>query len=206
MNKKGDSTAIKVVIEFIIIAIVAFAVVFGFFYPKFKESGLQVTNIQNAIKPDTNIFGTKSFSLEEKERCAKLANNPAVCMGNEKSKTGCFWGKTTSGVGCYSCKNNKFFGDAHGKCSDYYSIFYNQGNLLTDDNGIGYGIVISSSTTENIEIDRLICTNNPCDFSAKSKCSFSHVKEYTESVGELGNTDPKEKFEEIKIGEAIFCN
>ncbi len=152
MNKKADVEISKLIV--LLLAVMALLAVGIFFYKTWSDSTNQINNIGKSIKPDSNLFNLndKSFSLKEKERCAELSSNPNRCMGIGKEKTGCFWGKTVNGIGCYSCKNNQYFGDEYGKCK-------------------GYSKVISAlDETEAKEI----CEFDPCSFVSREsdKCSI----------------------------------
>jgi len=177
MNKKGVALSLETIIIFLIIIVVALAVLFGFFYPKFKEGSSSVGNLQKDILEGTKDFGNigKSFLLEEKEKCQKFTNIQD-CMFIEKEKTGCFWGNIQGNTGCYSCKNNKYFGEDFGKCIAYNTIFFggdNNNNIYKIRNANLFPYLI----TEN----KKICEFNPCKFldidSKTSRCVFNKIEE-----------------------------
>src|SRR3989344_3139077 len=145
MNKKGIALSLETIIIFLIIIVVALAVLFGFFYPKFKEGSSSVSNLQEGILEGTKDFGNigKSFLLEEKEKCLKGKNNIDICLnlGN------CFYGKLDSTEeldsteGCFSCLDDKYF--KFKQCESY--------NILK---------IFNLGTKKA----KLVCKNNPCGF------------------------------------------
>ena len=156
MNKKGDTQ--WYLIGFILALVVLMVVAFGFFYPKQRALSQETDKLVDITKVDTDFLNIKSFTTQEKEKCAKFTNINE-CMGVNTQKTGCFWGKTTSGIGCYSCKNNKYFGDDFGKCLAYKKV-----------------------NTKFLEF-KLTCEQNPCDFKSENtqvsgpgKCIFSTIE------------------------------
>lgn len=167
MNKKGDVEISKLIVIFL--AVIALIAVALWFYKGWGAGTSTVSDFQKNVKPDSNLFNLndKSFSLEEKERCAHFTNLNN-CIGSKESKTGCFWGKTSSGIGCYTCKNNKYFEDNYGKCFSY--------TLLSRD-------IVKGSDFEKI------CEINPCDFISSKKdqknCNFELVGSVATGISQV---------------------
>ena len=155
MNKKAEVP--WYLISFMLAVIVLIVVAFGFYLPKQNKLAKETDKLTDLTKIDSDLLNIKSFTQQEKEKCAKLSNLND-CTGSVNAKTGCFWGKTTSGLGCYSCTNNKYFNDDYGKCTAYISV--------------------SRSVVKGFEFQQ-ICETNPCDFSStvsekkeKESCLF----------------------------------
>jgi len=120
MNKKAGIEIDKLLWVLLgVMGVVAVAILIWNSTGKTKES---LNTFQESIKPDKNLFDIRDLSEKAKEKCASFTN-PAICMGNKEQKTGCFWGKTTSGIGCFSCTNQKYFDQFFGKCFSYKSVF-----------------------------------------------------------------------------------
>ncbi len=160
MNKKGVGFDMETLVAFLIIILVGVALLMA--WNTFSGKGFsQLKNVQDKVTDssflDLTILGKKSQLLEEKEKCDSLPQNPKDCMGVDKEKTGCFWGKIDNQVGCYSCIVKKsYFGNDYGKCHGYLKIF-----LSPNDS---QGNTVLTRTIE--EEDEIICNFNPCDFES----------------------------------------
>ena len=122
MNKKAGIEIDKLLWVLLgVMGVVAVAILIWNSTGKTKES---LNTFQESIKPDKNLFDIRDLSEKAKEKCASFTTS-AICMGNKKQKTGCFWGKTktTSEIGCLSCTNQKYFDEFFGKCLSYKSVF-----------------------------------------------------------------------------------
>ena len=122
MNKKAGIEIDKLLWVLLgVMGVVAVAILIWNSTGKTKES---LNTFQESIKPDKNLFDIRDLSEKAKEKCASFTTS-AICMGNKKQKTGCFWGKTktTSEIGCLSCTNQKYFDQFFGKCLSYKSVF-----------------------------------------------------------------------------------
>src|SRR3989344_1536515 len=149
MNKKAGIEIDKLLWVLLgVMGVVAVAILIWNSTGKTKES---LNTFQESIKPDKNLFDIRDLSENDirdlsekaKEKCASFTTS-AICMGNKKQKTGCFWGKTktTSEIGCLSCTNQKYFDEFFGKCFSYKSVL---------------------NTYDEFE---LLCNLNPCNFQS----------------------------------------
>jgi len=174
MNKKGGIQESTGFIVILIIAAILLIMVVTYSVPTLKKLFGSTAPLEEGIKKDIlEIAKTgTSFLFKEKEKCQQFTDNIQKCI---TPGTECFWGVFNNKAGCYSCKDNRYFGIDSGKCEGYPVFGLDE------------------------ETIKLICVSNPCSFKGIAKAGEEFVActqfiEYEEKTGEIETAACKSLF------------